>query len=141
MDRASKKARLRQIKIILLVFVILAIIGVPIFACFRISSGAHIALREAKNVKLAMQMLDIEYYAEDTSVYDAERPDGLKKGAKERIDDILEQDGEVLLQAYNQKSRSIQAFTYTNDHYQVVYTYDKEEGDTWKIRYFFTVMD
>jgi hypothetical protein len=132
---------MHQIKIILLVIIALLLIGVPIFACFSIGSGAHIALREAKNVKLAIQMLDIEYYGQGQSVYDASKPNGLRKGAEEEIQTLLEHDGEIVLQEYDKKNRAICAFTYKNEHYEAVYRYDEAKGDEWQIYYYLKVMD
>jgi hypothetical protein len=135
------RERIRIIKVIGIVVLILIVIGIPAFTYFRITSNAHIALREAKNVKLTIQMLDIEYYGQGSSIYDASRASGLKKSAENEIWQMLEHDGEVVLQSYDYESHTIYAFTYTNDHYQVVYNMDKENGDTWQVRYFVLVID
>jgi hypothetical protein len=133
--------RLHIIKRILIVAVILIIVCIPIFAYFRISSSAHIALREAKNVKLTMEMLDIEYYGQGSSVYDGDRKNGLKKGVEDEIWNMLEHGGDVVLQSYNKKKRKITGFTYANQHYQVIYNYDDENGDSWQVRYFINIID
>lgn len=134
-------SRFHMVKIVGLVVLILLVVGLPIFTYFRIKSEAHIALREAKNVKMTMQTLDIEYYALNSSIYDSSAPSGLKSSAEDEIWKLLEHDGEVVLQSYNQKKRTVLAFTYTNDHYQVTYSYDKDKGDCWQVRYFINVID
>jgi hypothetical protein len=139
-SRERLKKRIRQIKNILLVVLILLVLGVPTFAYFQIKSDAHIALREAKNVKLTLEMLDIEYYAQGSSVYDTSNQNGLKDGVEEEVKKQLENDGTVMLQSYSRKQRTIQAFTYTNKHFEVVYYEDEKEGDTWTVRYFIDVM-
>lgn len=139
-NKERNQKRFHQFKMILLVVVIVLLIGVPTFAYFRISSAAHTALREAKNVKLTLQMLDIEYYGMNTSVYDASSDNGLRKGVEEEVENMLEHEGEVILQSYNKKKRTINALTYRNNHYEVVYYNDKEKGDTWTVRYFVTVI-
>jgi hypothetical protein len=98
-------------------------------------------LREAKNVKLTMEMLDIEYYGQGSSVYDGDRKNGLKKGVEDEIWNMLEHDGDVVLQSYNKKKRKITGFTYANQHYQVIYNYDDENGDSWQVRYFINIID
>jgi hypothetical protein len=135
------KRRIHQIKIILLVALIVAVVGMPIFAYFKVKSGAHIALREGKNIKLTMQMLDIEYYGKNQCIYDASSRNGLRDGAEEQIQKMLEHDGEVVLHGYDRKERTIRAFTYRNDNYEVIYSYDEDAGDQWQIYYCLKVID
>jgi flagellar basal body-associated protein FliL len=134
------RERMRQIKVILCVVIVVVLLGVPAFAWFQISSGAHVALREAKNVKLAMEMLDIEYYGQGTSIYDSTTSNGMKKGAEEEIYKLLEQEGDIVLQSYGKKNRTISAFTYTNDHYEVCYKKDASQEDAWQVRYYVELM-
>jgi hypothetical protein len=54
---------------------------------------------------------------------------------------MLEHDGDVVLQSYNKKKRKITGFTYANQHYQVIYNYDDENGDSWQVRYFINIID
>jgi hypothetical protein len=138
-ERVLKKVH--QIKMILLVVLIAAIIGVPAFAYFRIRSEARLALREAKNVKLAITMLDIEYYGQGSCIYDSSQANGLKNGAEEEIWDTLGFQGQIILQSYNKSKRTVNAMVYTNDHYQVTYYNDSQEGDSWEVRYFIKVLD
>jgi hypothetical protein len=140
MSKERMKRRIQQIRNIVLIVLVLALVGTPIFAYFRIKSDAHLALREAKNVKLTLEMLDIEYYANGKSVYDSSKQNGLRDGVEKEITKLLENDGSVILQSYSRKKRTVQAFTYTNNHYEVIYYNDKEQGDTWKVHYLIEVL-
>jgi hypothetical protein len=140
MNGAKIRKRIRQIRNILFVVLIILVIGAPIFFYFNVDSKARSALREAKNVKMALEMVDIEYYSQSSSIYDGTKADGLREGVVEKVYKLLEQDGEIVLQSYSQKKREIKALTYTNSHYEVYYYYDEQEGDQWRVRYFITII-
>jgi hypothetical protein len=136
-----KKKKSRLLKRVLLVAVILLIIGVPVFFWFRLKTEGRLALREAKNIKLAFETLSVEYYGLGLSIYDSSSASGLTAGVKERLSSAVDADFEVLATGYNSSTRTITAFDYTNQNYMVRYSYDEEKGDTWKVYYKYLVYD
>jgi hypothetical protein len=141
MSRERKESLIKGLKITAIIVLVILIIGIPAFAYFRVSTKAHMALREAKNVKIAITMLDIEYYAQGASIYAPTRADGLKKGAVADIWETVGFEGDVVLRAYDKSTRTVEALTYTNDHFEVNYYIDDDGEDRWTVRYFFTVIN
>ncbi len=136
----TKKEKLRKFKIGLLVIVLVFVICCPLFIYFRLSTEGRLALREAKNVKLKLQVLDIEAYGNGSSVFDSSRKNGMKKGSIEKIRDFLEMDCDVNVTSYDAKNRIVTGFVYQRGRYQVIYFYDDEKGDTWKVNYIFEIL-
>ena len=77
----------------ILIAVGLFIIGIAVFMFFRIRSNAKDALRDAKNVYLALYTTDIEYYAQGKTIYDHSKPDGMAEGVKEKVEMLADSDG------------------------------------------------
>ena len=109
------------------------------FMYFKITTGGRTAFREAKNVKLALNMIDIEYYSKGKSVYEPGKLHGMSQESLERIQGLLENDGVVDIISYDSKSRTVTCFTYQYGHYKVTYLYD--DGDTWDIDYLVNLYD
>lgn len=130
-----KKIIWKRIKIFLLVAGLLLLVGTPVFLYFRLSTEGRLALRQAKNVKLQLEMIDIEYYALGKSVYDVSGNHGLSDGVLERVRSFMENSCEVSITSYNRSTRTVLGFIYTNDKYQVIYSYDEEKGDCWQVNY------
>lgn len=138
--RTALIKKLKKIGKFILIAAIAFLICAPIVAFFRINSNAHVALREGKNVKLTLHMVDIEYYGAGKSIFDSTKQDGLREGVARKIEDILGHKGTVVIQRYDVKSRVVLAFVYTTDHYQVTYRYDEKKGDTWRVDYIINVL-
>ncbi|MGN0151312.1 MAG: hypothetical protein ACI39Q_02455 [Wujia sp.] len=130
-----KKIIWKRIKIFLLVAGLLLLVGTPVFLYFRLSTEGRLALRQAKNVKLQLEMIDIEYYALGKSVYDVSGNHGLSDGVLERVRSFMENSCEVSITSYSRSTRTVLGFIYTNDKYQVIYSYDEEKGDCWQVNY------
>lgn len=141
MNREQWKVWLRKIKIVLLVLLIVFVISVPIFLYFRLSTEGRLALREAKNVNLQLQVLDIEAYANNSSVYNPNTPGGLTKSDLNRIQDFMGYPFELKITSYNKKLRKVTGFVYQRGHYQVVYNYDAEKGNDWTVNYLFKILE
>ena len=61
-DKEYKKIRRKKIRNMMEVFVFLLILGAVVFSYFHITTQGRLVFREAKNVKLTLEMLDVEYY-------------------------------------------------------------------------------
>lgn len=136
-----KKSLKRNIKIACIVVLCMLVIGTPLFTYFRITIDGRVAYREAKNIKLAFDMMEIEYYAQRRSVFDASAPNGMSKGVQERLDEILEHDSDVSILAYDKSNRRVSAFVYTNGHYRVLYHYDAVAGENYEVDFMFRILE
>ncbi|MBP5608067.1 MAG: hypothetical protein J6X66_07345 [Lachnospiraceae bacterium] len=115
------------------VFILLAA-----FFVFKVHSEGRFALREAKNIKLAMLTSDIEQYGVGKSIYMPERHNGLSDAAMLAIERYAGVDDGVTLLSYDRKSREVKMFTYRTLHYLVTYTYDGERED-WTVDYLWRI--
>ncbi len=141
MGDEGKKIRKRKIKTAILIIVCVFLLATPVFLYFRITTEARLAFREAKNVKLAFDMLDVEYYGRGASVFDASALNGMSAGVQQRLDELLEHECDVSILSYSQKNRTVTAFIYTTEHYRVLYRYDAQKGDTWKVDYMIPILE
>jgi hypothetical protein len=138
-ETSRRKARI--FKRVILIALILLVVGVPAFLAFRLKSEGRFALREAKNVKIAFEMISVEYYGMGLSIYDSESASGLTDGVKTRLEEVVDDDFDVTVTAYNQTTRAVTAFEYTDKNYTVRYVYDDQKGDTWKVYYKYLIYD
>lgn len=134
-----RRARFRRFCRVVLLFVIVLILSVPAFLYFRIQTGSHLALREAKNIRLAFELLSVEYYGSGRSVYSPECRDGLTEEVKQRVLETTEKKGNIRILSYDKKTRAVRAFVYETDQYQVTYSIDKDEVVHWDVKYLLPV--
>ena len=133
--RSKIKRYVRAALIILFVL----FLSVPCFLYFKIQTGSHLALREAKNVKLAFELLSVEYYAEGKSVYSPRHRDGIEDEVKERVLETTENKGNIRILSYDKNRRTVMAFVYETDNYQVTYYMDENKAEHWTVKYLWTV--
>lgn len=113
--------------------IILLFIGAIIFTKFAIDTSARNMFREAKNVQLALEMLSVEYYGRDMSIYDEHNRNGLADGVEERIEALSGEDGDIYITGYNFKKKEVTGFVYERGMYRVNYTKNKDNVQTWKV--------
>lgn len=135
------KNKKQIIRTVLIIGLIVFVIGIAAFTYFRITTEGRLALRKGKNVKLALDMLDIEFYREKKTVYNPNRPDGLEQGVRERLNDIVDDDGRFNIVSYDRNKRRIEYMIYEEENYRVIYRYDEDDGDIWKVEYIVTILD
>lgn len=75
------------------------------------------------------------------SIYDNTRASGMGEGVRERIDEILELKGSIKITSYDIGNRVVTGFIYTTGSYQVIYTYDKTTGGSYRVNYIFRLFD
>jgi len=117
------------IKIALLVLIVTCIIVGPFMTVAYVNSQARIALREAKNVKLAFEMLTVEYYGLGRVIYKPDSPNGFAAGVQERIDLLMEKE-----------TREVIKFIYENEHYRVIYDVSNQAEENWTVDYILPVL-
>lgn len=128
------------IKIALLVLIVTCIIVGPFMTVAYVNSQARIALREAKNVKLAFEMLTVEYYGLGRVIYKPDSPNGLASGVQERIDQLMEKETNVQLVSYKKETREVIKFIYENEHYRVIYDVSNQAEENWIVDYILPVL-
>lgn len=133
LQRDIRRAFFRRIMIYIGVILALVIVVTYAFHQFKIYSNARLKLREAKNVKMSLEILNTEYYAAGISIYDDTAEGNLRKGAKAYVEKIQgELEGEVKLTGYDSKNRIITGLEYETKDYIVRYIRNGEE-DTWTV--------
>lgn len=128
------RTRDRWLKIIGMIFLIV-VICLAAFSYFRITTEGRFAYREAKNVRLAFQMLEIELRGFGKTVYDFNKPNGLAEGVMKRLSEVISEGGEVHLTEYNHKTHMVTGFTYTLGKYKVTYKCDENLIEHWRVEY------
>lgn len=141
MKNEKTKQIIRMIKNIVLVILIVIVVAVPSFIYFRLSTEGRLALREAKNVKLTIEMLDVNYYAKGKLIYAPELKDGLQRGVAKDVRSLLELDDTASFEiiAYDESDRAIKEMIYTNEHYIVKYE-KKDNGNRWRVNYILPII-
>ena len=122
-------------RILLIAIVICALILVALFAFnnFKTYSEARLALREAKNIKITLEMADLEFYSLGINIYDETADGNLRQGASEYLHRIQgDIEGTVRLTGYDSSKRKITGLEYELEKYIVRYTCN-DDGETWQI--------
>ena len=133
LQKDIRRALIRRIIIIIVVILALVVIAAFAFHQFKIYSNARLKLREAKNVKVSLEMIDTEYYAVGTSIYDDTAQGNIRKGASSHMERLLgELEGSVKLTGYDLKKRQIVGLEYQTNDYLVRYTRVGDE-EKWEI--------
>ena len=83
-EENSTRLMIRRIFIYIVVIIICLIIGYFIFKQFRDMSDARMALREAKNIFMSLEMVDMEYYGLGLTIYDEKAAGSIRSGAAEK---------------------------------------------------------
>lgn len=94
-------------------------------------------LSEAKNAEFALRVLATEYYGMDLPIYDPLTPDGLAEGVGQEVAELSGAEGELVLGSWDAARRAPRSFTYTKDKIVVVFNYDEQSGNCWKMYYQF----
>ena len=129
----------------LLVVVALLIGGIVIWS--KIGSGARAALSHAKDIRVAMKLVSLEYYGGNGSIYDPSTETGLADVALSKIASVVPVKGEISLTGWDYENNIPLSFTYREGRFLVEYrevgsgdgTYGMN-GD-WSVYYDFKVLE
>ncbi|MBR5420544.1 MAG: hypothetical protein IK115_05280 [Lachnospiraceae bacterium] len=105
------------------------------FFWFRIKSDGHFALRNAKNVRFAIETVGIEYYGDGRSIYSADSPDGMRRGAKEKVQRLAGEQGDFILEGYDAPGNMVLQMKYTEGNYVVIFGMDESGNESWSLKY------
>ena len=126
---------------VIMIAVMLLMVGFGTFYMVRMFAGGRVALREAKNIRLAMVSADIEAYGVGRSIYAPERAEGLSPGTHDKIAYLTDINGELRLTDYKKSEHLITGFTYKKSRYLVTFFVDEQGEENWKVDYLLPIMD
>ena len=120
-------------KILVGLIAVIIIIFVGVYGSYRIQASR--ALREAKNLALSMELLNVYGSAEGYEIYDSSRPNGLSERAEKELKDLARAEGEVVLTRWDRSKGRPAEFTYTYKQSIVEYHLNKDGKPKWKASY------
>jgi hypothetical protein len=138
MDNTKSKFNIvNTVKIILIAIGILMIIT-ALAAFIKLKAGARVALRDAKDVQMALETRDVEMYASGKTIYNPQKAYGIEDGVKEKVEEIAFVEGKYYVTSYNLASREITGFKYRVGNY-VVYYNKSNDKVKWDVDYILRV--
>lgn len=119
----------RIIRNLFLIIVFTGFVLCIVFFWFHINSGTRRAMREARDIRIAMKMKAIEQYGLglNGSIYQATARNGMVDGMEEEILSLADADGEIVLQSWDSDNNEPAAFTFQKDRYIIIFK-QKEDG-------------
>jgi hypothetical protein len=102
------------------VLAIALIIGVIVIIS-GISSGARAALGHAKDIRVAMKLVSLEFYKGEESLYDPSYENGIAPDALTRMKTMVPIKGEIILTGWDEENDIPLSFTYREGRYLVEY--------------------
>lgn len=132
-NKQNKRTRVQWVLISILITMI-SVAAVWSAATFLITKQeARHALREAKDVRLAMKYVAIKGSADGTAVLDRDSTSGLSGWAEDEIRNLTQIEGDLYLVYYNKSNPYDYRFFYTKGDYLVDYTSMDKEETTYKV--------
>lgn len=129
----------------LIILAALIIGGVVVWA--HIGSGARSALSHAKDIRVALKLVSVEYYGKTGSIFDPSSDNGMADGAVSAIGSMVPVKGEIRLTGWDDENNIPLSFTYREGRYLVEYR-DIGTGDgtygmngDWSVFYDFKVLE
>lgn len=93
--------------------------GIIVWA--NIGAGARTALSHAKDVRVALKLISLEYYGGDGSIYDPTNGNGLADDAITRLSAVISIDGDLKLTGWDYENNIPLSFSYREGRYLVEY--------------------
>ena len=129
----ERRNMLRRILIFVVVICVLIIVATFIFNRFKVYSEARLALRETKNIKITLEIADLEYYSLGLNIYDETADGNIRVNAREYVNRMQgELEGIIRLTGYDSTRRKITGLEYELTDYIVRYTWT-EDGEVWQV--------
>ena len=101
--------------------VIVLIVLAIFFVASRINAQAHHVMQEARDVRVAMRLVELEYRTAGNALYDPENVDGMTAGASQKIRELTYADGEIFLTGWDDENGMPRSFTYKKGTFLVEY--------------------
>ena len=127
----TKKYQMSVVTTLIAAAVIVAVVLCVVFFWFRINSGTRQAMREAKDIRIAMKMKAVEQYGLGGTLYKPSVRNGMAKDMEEEILKMAEADGNIELQAWDAENNEPAAFTYYKDRYIIIFKTESDGSPIW----------
>ncbi len=143
----SRDNGLPWLKKLALLVLIAAVFVCVITAIGRISSKGRSAISHAKQIRVAMKLISLEYYNGDGSIFDPTSENGLSAGALDKIKAVTTVNGEIILNSWDSENDIPISFTYREGRYLVEYRQSGSTKDgygasgTWSVYYDLKIME
>lgn len=138
MGRQEESIKFGRVLRIFLIIIGVLIICAAVFFSFYIRVNAKQCLRDAKNVHMALNSIEIEYYAQGKSIYDPTRYSGLAPGVQDAVSNLVENEGRYRLLGYDDQNHRITVLQYRNGFYEVNY-YASPTEEVWEVNYLMNI--
>lgn len=125
------------VKVFCIIFAVLVVGAVVVFAV-KLQIDGRNALREAKNVRLALRSADIEMYAKSMSIYNPQRKNGIEAGVKGKVEQIYAPEGTYAITSYDKSKHELTGMTYRKGHYIVTFV-KTDERIIWDVDYLLNI--
>lgn len=130
----GKKSRITLANVIRIILIVsgILIIGGVVFTFFKVHVEADEALRNAKNVRMALRSADIEMYAVGKTIFNPSNKNGIEDGVDLKVESLIEPKGVYSITSYSSKAHELTGMTYREKNYVVYFT---KNGDdiTWDV--------
>lgn len=94
---------------------------------------AHNALRQGRNIWMALRMTGIEYYGRGTSMYDDDRTSGLEEAAEQQVLKLVEYEGSVSVLKHRGNMQLPTEMLYHEGPYLVYYYEGDDSSRNWEV--------
>lgn len=124
---AQKSSRRLRIYRILAIGLVLIALAAVVWFYTTATVASQKALRNAKDLRMAMKMMSIEQYSSGGSIFDPKQSDGLIQGGGERLAALSDAPGTVTLTGWDQNAGEPLSFTYKEGNYIVMFRKNAEQ--------------
>lgn len=105
-------------------------------------SEARLALSEAKNVELAITLLQKESYGYGGSVYDATKSGGVSTRYLEDLKTFADVEGNLQITGWNETKDELESFVYQTGSFIVYYEKDEAtDQEDWSVTYSLPILN
>lgn len=133
--------RRRVITTVLTIAVITAVVLCVVFFWLRINSGTRQAMRQARDVRIAMKMKAVEQYGLGGVLFQPASRNGMAQGMEEEILNMAEAEGDIVLQAWDSEKNEPAAFTFQKDRYIIIFKMKEDGSAIWTGYYTFKLLE
>lgn len=132
----TKKRRLPftpHLLITLAALCVIALLVFPLFTHFRRQAEARTVLNQAKNVELALRLLGLESYGENSPLTDHTRLSGLTSQTERELAELTGCEGQLYLLSWDSDAHRPAEFLYREGEYLVTFEREGEESLSWEV--------
>lgn len=138
MEKEKSIFNVKKIFKVFCIIVAVLVIGAVVVFAVKLQIDGRDALREAKNVRLALRSADIEMYAKSMSIYNPQRKNGIEAGVKGKVEQIYTPEGTYAITSYDKSKHELTGMTYRKGHYIVTFV-KTDERIVWDVDYLLNI--